>query len=88
VKLKVALNVETGVRLLLNENEQAKKIYDVLSEKPQEVAIAVGPEGGWADEELAQFDAAGWQSVTLGSRILRAETAAIAAMAAVGLLLD
>jgi 16S rRNA (uracil1498-N3)-methyltransferase len=88
VKLKVALNVETGVRLLLNENEQAKKICDSLSEKPQEVAIAVGPEGGWADEELAQFDAAGWQSVTLGSRILRAETAAIAAMAAVGLLLD
>jgi 16S rRNA (uracil1498-N3)-methyltransferase len=88
VKLKAALEVETGVRLLLNENERAKKICDSLSEKPQEVAIAVGPEGGWADEELAQFDAAGWQSVTLGSRILRAETAAIAAMAAVALLLD
>jgi 16S rRNA (uracil1498-N3)-methyltransferase len=88
VKLKAALEVETGVRLLLNENERAKKICDSLSEKPQEVAIAVGPEGGWADEELSQFEAAGWQSVTLGSRILRAETAAIAAMTAVALLLD
>ncbi len=88
VKLKAALEVEADVRLLLNENERAKKICESLSETPQEVAIAVGPEGGWADEELAQFDSAGWQSVTLGSRILRAETAAISAMAAVALLLD
>jgi 16S rRNA (uracil1498-N3)-methyltransferase len=48
----------------------------------------VGPEGGWAEEELAQFDSAGWQSVTLGPAILRAETAAIAALAAAAVLLD
>lgn len=88
VKLKAALAVEYPVRLLLNENERAKKICDSLSENPREVAIAVGPEGGWAEDELAQFDAAGWQSVTLGSRILRAETAAIAALATVAALLD
>jgi 16S rRNA (uracil1498-N3)-methyltransferase len=38
----------------------------------------VGPEGGWADEEITQARDAGWSLVTLGGRTLRAETAAIA----------
>jgi 16S rRNA (uracil1498-N3)-methyltransferase len=38
----------------------------------------VGSEGGWADEEILQARASGWQIVTLGGRIMRAETAAIA----------
>jgi 16S rRNA (uracil1498-N3)-methyltransferase len=92
VKLKAALEVgldaEAGVRLLLNENERAKKICVALEKNSSEVAFAVGPEGGWTDEELAQFDAAGWQSVTLGTTILRAETAAIAALAAAAAILD
>ncbi len=37
----------------------------------------VGSEGGWADEEINAARDAGWQIVTLGGRILRAETAAI-----------
>jgi 16S rRNA (uracil1498-N3)-methyltransferase len=41
------------------------------------VTALVGPEGGWADEELAQAKACGWSIVTLGGRTLRAETAAI-----------
>jgi 16S rRNA (uracil1498-N3)-methyltransferase len=52
------------------------------------MAFAVGPEGGWAEEELAAFEVSGWQSVTLGSQILRAETAAIAVLAAVAAILD
>ena len=43
--------------------------------------IAIGPEGGWAPNEEALFDANGWKAVSLGPRILRAETAAIAALA-------
>ena len=43
--------------------------------------IAIGPEGGWAPEEEALFDANGWRAVSLGPRILRAETAAITALA-------
>jgi 16S rRNA (uracil1498-N3)-methyltransferase len=46
-----------------------------------EVALAVGPEGGWADEELAWFRATGWVAASLGDTILRAETAAIVATA-------
>jgi 16S rRNA (uracil1498-N3)-methyltransferase len=43
----------------------------------QLITALVGPEGGWSDEELDQAAAIGWTLVTLGGRILRAETAAI-----------
>ena len=45
--------------------------------------LAVGPEGGWTAAEIALFKHAGWQSVSLGPRILRVETAVIAALAVV-----
>ena len=51
---------------------------------PSEIVLALGPEGGWTAAELALFAGAGWQSASLGPRILRAETAAIAALAIVG----
>jgi 16S rRNA (uracil1498-N3)-methyltransferase len=44
-------------------------------------ALAIGPEGGWTPEEISLFLQHNWQPVTLGPRILRAETAAIAAIA-------
>jgi 16S rRNA (uracil1498-N3)-methyltransferase len=44
-------------------------------------ALAIGPEGGWTPEEMTLFTQHQWQPVTLGPRILRAETAAIAAIA-------
>jgi len=50
--------------------------------------IAIGPAGGWAPEEEALFDANGWLAVSLGPRILRAETAAIAALAVVASYLE
>jgi len=46
-----------------------------------EVTLAVGPEGGWADGELSWFYEAGWIAASLGDTILRAETAAIVATA-------
>jgi 16S rRNA (uracil1498-N3)-methyltransferase len=46
-----------------------------------EITAIIGSEGGWADEEIEQARAAGAQIVTLGGRILRAETAAITAAA-------
>jgi 16S rRNA (uracil1498-N3)-methyltransferase len=47
----------------------------------------VGPEGGWTAEEETLFAAEGWQPVSLGPRILRAETAGITAMAVVAAML-
>ena len=48
-----------------------------------EVALLVGPEGGWTGAERAVFVAAGWTRVSMGPLILRAETAAIASLAVV-----
>ncbi len=45
---------------------------------PQMITALIGPEGGWADDEIEQARETGWRIVTLGGRILRAETAAIA----------
>jgi 16S rRNA (uracil1498-N3)-methyltransferase len=95
LKLKAALAVDSispdsisdVMRLLLNENERSEKLRDALAGAKRTVTIAVGPEGGWAEEEIAEFARAGWRSVTLGSTILRAETAAIAALAAVAAIL-
>jgi 16S rRNA (uracil1498-N3)-methyltransferase len=50
--------------------------------------IAIGPEGGWSPAEEALFDANGWRAVSLGPRIVRAETAAIAALAVVASCLE
>lgn len=83
--LKAALDRETSpTRILLSETEQANTIPAVL-ERLQfagtDIALAIGPEGGWAHEEMSLFATHNWNPVTLGPRILRAETAAIAAIA-------
>ena len=49
------------------------------------VAVLVGPEGGLSDRDLKQADAAGFQRLSLGPRVLRTETAAAAALTAVQL---
>ena len=89
VPLKIALDQQprASTRILLSETEQATTLIAALSnatEEPQDhesYALAIGPEGGWTPEEMALFTAHRWQHVTLGPRILRAETAAIAAIA-------
>ena len=47
------------------------------------VAILTGPEGGWTGRERTAALSAGWKPVSLGAQILRAETAAIAALAVI-----
>lgn len=42
-----------------------------------EILVAIGPEGGFTEEEVASLAAAGWLPLRLGSRVLRIETAAI-----------
>ena len=44
------------------------------------IALLIGPEGGLTADEVAGAAASGWQVVSLGPRILRAETAALAAV--------
>ena len=96
VQLKVAARREgNAVRLLLAEQERTRTLRKALEEALAEsgdqlpvVRVAVGPEGGWAAEEEALFDSEGWKPVSLGPRILRAETAAITAMAVAAALLE
>lgn len=87
IKLKAVLEV-TGQKIVLAENEEETMLRDLVLRDSTEISLAVGPEGGWRDEELALFDSAGWQRASLGSTILRAETAAIAALALASALLD
>jgi 16S rRNA (uracil1498-N3)-methyltransferase len=85
VKLSDLTSLLAGLRVVLSESERQNHLRDVLISAPakNEVLLAVGPEGGWTDDELQFFQKAGWLSATLGTSILRAETAAIAATAIV-----
>jgi len=67
----------------LVESEEDARLGDVLRSRSAEaeVALAVGPEGGWTESELTWFCDAGWTAASLGTTILRAETAAIVATA-------
>jgi 16S rRNA (uracil1498-N3)-methyltransferase len=83
IELADALRTGTGHRYLLEE-AGAMPILGVLPEARQpgdRVALLAGPEGGWTDRERVAIQAAGWAPVSLGQRILRTETAAIAALA-------
>lgn len=83
IKVSEALNLSPGSRILLAESEEHVLLLDVLKPGTPDgaIALAVGPEGGWTEDELTAFRQAGWISASLGSTILRAETAAIAATA-------
>lgn len=83
VRLERALAVEADFRYFLEEAE-APPVVRVLpgDRKPTDrIAVLLGPEGGWTDAERQSAAAAGWQPVSLGTQILRAETAAAAILA-------
>ncbi|MGB9083326.1 MAG: RsmE family RNA methyltransferase [Terriglobales bacterium] len=84
VKLKElgsVVSAESATRVVLAESEEDTRLADALQSSPSEIALAVGPEGGWADGELSWFYDEGWLAASLGDTILRAETAAIVATA-------
>lgn len=71
-----------ATRLLLHERRRSVPLSDIpLSEAVGEpFVLAIGPEGGWTEDETNAAERAGFQSVSLGERILRAETAALAGL--------
>jgi 16S rRNA (uracil1498-N3)-methyltransferase len=85
MKLKDAMALPGSLRIVLSESETSVMLKEVLQSHPDrsDVTLALGPEGGWADDELELFQKAGWISASLGDTILRAETAAIASLAVV-----
>ncbi len=81
VKLPEAVSLPGGLRIVLSESEQESQLRDVIVPDAAQILLAIGPEGGWTEDELQLFHQAGWISASLGPTILRAETAAIAATA-------
>lgn len=69
-------------KILLSERREAKPIRDVLTVYAEPTAaLAIGPEGGWTDGEIAAAGSAGFAEASLGENILRTETAVVAALA-------
>jgi 16S rRNA (uracil1498-N3)-methyltransferase len=70
-------------RILLSEKPQSPALRQILSSPstPKSAALAIGPEGGWTDDEFAAARTAGFQEASLGRLILRTETAVTAALA-------
>jgi len=84
-----------ATRIVLAEQERTTTLRAVMEEamsaaqnQMPTLELAFGPEGGWAPEEEALFDANGWRTASLGPRILRAETATIAALSVVASFLE
>jgi len=78
---------KTAVRLIAHP-EGTMHLEHLIAAHPAQpreagISVAVGPEGGWAETELAIASASGWLAINLGKRILRVETA-VCAVAAIG----
>lgn len=84
LKVKDLLAIKADTRIVLCEIEESLLLKDAVPENSGSLLLAVGPEGGWKEQELEAFRDARWPSASLGNTILRAETAAIAAVAIAG----
>ncbi len=71
---------QSDVRLLMGLHHP--KSLKAIQPAPQRITLMIGPEGGWSPEEEAAAFQTGFQSILLGKRVLRTETAALAAIAA------
>jgi 16S rRNA (uracil1498-N3)-methyltransferase len=88
----------SGIRILMSERAGDPTMKDVLvaaalggataASTAVRLSLGVGPEGGWAEEEFAAAETAGFTATSLGSNILRTETAVLAGLAAAHLYFD
>jgi 16S rRNA (uracil1498-N3)-methyltransferase len=88
ITFPAACALASGITLMPWEGETDRDIGDVLNEAPRggdslEVALFVGPEGGFTADEVEHARGSGVSSVSLGRRVLRAETAGLVAATAV-----
>jgi 16S rRNA (uracil1498-N3)-methyltransferase len=75
--------------VMLSERATASPLRKVLDgQRAAKAVLAIGPEGGWTEEEFVAALGAGFSEVSLGRLILRTETAVIAALAALHYALD
>ena len=85
VQLEALVKQSASTRIVLAETGADVSLKDALRNGdpslPKKLTLAIGPEGGWTTSELQTFAQSGWQSASLGPTVLRAETAALAALA-------
>jgi 16S rRNA (uracil1498-N3)-methyltransferase len=82
-KVKDVIPLAIGTRVVLAESETQVSLKEAIHLREGDLVLAVGPEGGWTNEEVSSFANAGWISASLGKTILRVETAAITGIAIV-----
>ena len=82
------MQTRTACRIMLSERRGVASMRGIPLESGlgNSIALAIGPEGGWTDEEIAASKAEGFMETSLGNNILRTETAVIAALALLGFL--
>jgi 16S rRNA (uracil1498-N3)-methyltransferase len=85
VRFPAALATEAASRYFLDEAgaPPLRSVLPAVRASADTVAVFIGPEGGWTDSERSQAIAAAWTAASLGLNILRAETAAIAALSVI-----
>jgi 16S rRNA (uracil1498-N3)-methyltransferase len=76
---------DSAVKIMLSERAGAPSMRRVLGGDSAcaQAILSIGPEGGWTDAEFAAAHALGFREASLGTLILRAETAVIAALASI-----
>ena len=81
--LQAFRGTSVDTRIMLSERSEAPPLKQILSASPlaSSAALAIGPEGGWTEEEFKAAEQAGFAEASLGKLILRTETAVVAAFA-------
>src|SRR6266446_9593491 len=80
---------QSNLKVMLSERSDTRPLKKILAGRTAEtVALAIGPEGGWTDEEFFAAGKAGFEEASLGSLILRTETAVTACLASVNYALE
>lgn len=81
-------DVQGDIKLFAYERSTSPSLLDILRSSTGDVVMVVGPEAGWAPHEAAYFEKIGYTIVSLGTTILRSETAALYMLAATKLVGD
>jgi 16S rRNA (uracil1498-N3)-methyltransferase len=84
LRLREAFNqaYPLGAKVILSERSNAPAFREILCPVTvSQATLAIGPEGGWTDEELTSAGEAGFREASLGKLILRTETAVVTALA-------
>ena len=85
ISIDEAFKSARGDKLMAYENEEENHALKTLSNISEEVSLMIGPEGGFSDDEVNRARENGFITFSLGKRILKSETASIAAISAIAI---